>query len=87
MQAKLPSSFNAEQELTTGSYTAVYTYYPTSNFTQPDSLTLTFEITVRASPCQYIHGHFLVSALPCNALAMALAWQRLLLRLHVSCTS
>ena len=55
VQAKLPSSFNAEQELTTGSYTAVYTYYPTSNFTQPDSLTLTFEITVRASPCQYIH--------------------------------
>ncbi|CAK0738199.1 hypothetical protein CVIRNUC_001008 [Coccomyxa viridis] len=50
VQAKLLSSFNAEQELTTGSYTAVYTYYPTSNFTQPDSLTLTFEITNLTPP-------------------------------------
>ena len=67
VQAKLPSSFDAEQELTTGSYTAVYTYYPTSNFTQPDSLTLTFEIMVRASPCQYLS----VTARECPALQCA----------------
>lgn len=47
VQATLPSSFNANQLLTTGTYTAVYTYYPTSNFTQPDPLTLQFQITVR----------------------------------------
>ncbi len=42
----LPSTFNATQLLHTGSYTAVITYYPTINFTQPVPLTITFSITV-----------------------------------------
>lgn len=46
VQGKLPSSFDAESLLTDGSYTAVYTYYPTPNFTQPAPLTITFDITV-----------------------------------------
>ncbi len=46
VQGKLPSSFDAESLLDDGSYTAVYTYYPTPNFTQPAPLTITFEITV-----------------------------------------
>ena len=74
VQAKLPSSFDAEQELTTGSYTAVYTYYPTSNFTQPESLTLTFEITVRASPC-CVPRQVPMDAMPRHAPAMPLLWQ------------
>ncbi|CAL5223964.1 g6570 [Coccomyxa viridis] len=41
----LPSTFNATQLLHTGSYTAVITYYPTINFTQPVPLTITFSIT------------------------------------------
>ncbi|CAL5223963.1 g6569 [Coccomyxa viridis] len=45
VQGKLPSSFDAESLLTDGSYTAVYTYYPTPNFTQPAPLTITFDIT------------------------------------------
>ena len=45
----LPSTFNASQLLHTGSYTAVITYYPTINFTQPVPLTITFSITVRLS--------------------------------------
>ncbi len=45
----LPSTFNASQLLHTGSYTAVITYYPTINFTQPVPLTITFSITVRPS--------------------------------------
>ncbi len=47
IQATLPSSFNAKKLLTTGTYTAVYTYYPTNNFTQPEPLTLQFQIIVR----------------------------------------
>ena len=47
VQGKLPSSFDAENLLTDGSYTAVYTYYPTPNFTQPAPLTITFDISVR----------------------------------------
>lgn len=43
----LPPTFNATQLLSTGSYTAVITYYPTINFTMPIPLTITFTITVR----------------------------------------
>lgn len=50
VQGKLPSSFDAESLLTDGTYTAVYTYYPTPNFTQPSPLTITFQITVRPIP-------------------------------------
>lgn len=44
----LPTTFNASQLLSTGSYTAVITYYPTQNFTQPIPLTIQFSITVSA---------------------------------------
>lgn len=47
VQGKLPSSFNATQLLPPGQYTAVYTYYPSSNFTQPTPLTITFQVSVR----------------------------------------
>ena len=86
VQAKLPSSFHAEIELTTGSYTAVYTYYPTPNFTQPNALTLTFQITVRASPC-CIPLSLPVMAVPCNVPTTALVWQLLLMRQRVSSRS
>lgn len=43
----LPPTFNATQLLSTGSYTAVITYYPTINFTMPIPLTITFTITVQ----------------------------------------
>ena len=57
VQGQLPSSFNAEQLLSDGSYTAVYTYYPTSNFTQPSPLTITFSITVcHCLADLYLHG-------------------------------
>ena len=46
VQGKLPSSFDAQALLDDGTYTAVYTYYPTANFTQPSPLTITFQITV-----------------------------------------
>ena len=47
VQGKLPSSFDAAALLDDGTYTAVYTYFPTPNFTQPSPLTITFQITVR----------------------------------------
>ena len=58
VQATLPSSFNANQLLTTGTYTAIYTYYPTSNFTQPDPLTLQFQIMVRQCPTLWTGGKY-----------------------------
>lgn len=46
---KLPSSFDAAALLTTGSYTAVYYYYPTSDFTTPVPLSIQFNVAVRSS--------------------------------------
>jgi len=46
IQAQLPKSFNAANSLGVGMYTAVYTYYPSTNFTQPTPLTITFQISV-----------------------------------------
>lgn len=45
----LPSTFNASQYLTIGNYQAVFTYVPSVNFTQPQPLTVTFQVTVRSS--------------------------------------
>jgi hypothetical protein len=46
--AQLPSTFNASQYLTTGNYTATFTYVPSSNFTQPTNLVINFYVVVRA---------------------------------------
>ena len=46
LAASLPSTFNATQSLGVGNYSAVITYYPTSNFAQPSPLNVQFSITV-----------------------------------------
>ncbi|KAK9902233.1 hypothetical protein WJX75_008711 [Coccomyxa subellipsoidea] len=47
---KLPSSFDAAALLTTGSYTAVYYYYPTSDFTTPVPLSIQFNVAATGTP-------------------------------------
>ncbi len=45
---KLPASFDAASLLSVGAYTAVYTYYPTPDFTTPVPLTINFNVVVRS---------------------------------------
>jgi hypothetical protein len=44
----LPPGFNASNVLTVGNYQALYQYFPTSNFTQPLPLYVSFTVTVRS---------------------------------------
>ena len=46
LTGKLPPSFNATKLLGIGTYQAVFTYYPTSNFTQPFPLVVGFQVVV-----------------------------------------
>ena len=46
LTGKLPPSFNATKLLSIGTYQAVFTYYPTSNFTQPFPLVVGFQVVV-----------------------------------------
>ncbi len=75
ISASLPSTFNATASLGVGNYSAVITYYPTSNFAQPTPLTVQFSITVcrlaqvRTGLVRWLEHSACCALCPCGALA------------------